>query len=219
MKSKLTTLIFLLILLLGCKKEQDPDRIRATLFSSKTIYENTLIGTWIEISKSEYEALASKLKNVTRSGTNEESFSHSSDNFESNTEMTYVQNDGNTLPKGSYLFAFKLSLASGSNTGIKVKLSSTAANSGFSDVGSDLPEHSAGEHYFVLKGNSAPTSDIGYLGIYISKSKLNLKNNIPGMGKYYYGLWNSNAPNSTPIFDDEGVVLLYQGLSTTTLQW
>ncbi len=213
------SLIFLTIVfvtLAGCKKEET-DKLLANLSTSKAAYEAAANGTWIEITSTEYNSLASSLSNVTRSGTNEADYiTASTGAFETNpSAWTIAQDDGNTIPTGSLLFAVKINTATASSTGAKVKISSTSSSAGFSDVGTALPTHAIGEHYFLIKGNTTETTATGYLGYYKPNGSTIMRNSILGKGAYKFESGDANTLTGT--YTD--IVFLYQGLSTTTKQW
>jgi hypothetical protein len=210
------TILLLVLVLFGCKKEtKNTDKIIDILTTSRANYEAATLNTWIEISAAEYDKLASQLDNITRSGTSEADYTNNTVSTEtSEFGWTFAQNDGNTMPNGSYLIAIKINVAEIINAGSKVKLSSTSVTTGFSDVGNALPSLPAGERFLLLKGGSSKTTNIGYLGLYKTSGRI-IGNNIEGKGKYSFENGNSNAPGDLYA----NLVFQYQGLSTTTIQW
>lgn len=217
MKNKtLFILLFLFVSIAGCKKE-DTDKILGSLSTSKSSYEAAANGSWIEITNAEYSSLAASLSNVTRSGTSETDYiTATTGAILTNTgSFTIAQNDGNTMPSGSYLFAVKINIGGGTNTSSKVKISNTSASAGFSDLGTVLPSHTTGEHFFLLKGNATATTSIGYLGYYKPSGAAIYRNSVAGKGSYQFE--NNDSNTLSQAFT--GIVFLYQGLSTTTKQW
>ena len=222
MKKVSFSLILLLFLFItGCKKEDgtpvETDKIKTSLSTTKATYESATSGSWIEITSTEYNSLATTLTNISRVGVSEADFTNVAVNVASSSGIyTLAQNDGVTMPTGSYLFAFKISINTGTNTGAKVKVSNSAVSNGYSDLGSLLPNHGVGEHYFVLKGNAVATTNVGYLAYTISSGvKINFKD-IVGKGSYYYVTSDANTLTNSTI---GGAVFLAQGLSTTVKQW
>ncbi|MDB5226316.1 MAG: cadherin repeat protein [Bacteroidota bacterium] len=217
-----SALLFILILT-SCTKSTtttapvETDKLKLNLTTTKAAYVAAASGSWIEITAAEYNTLATTLTNVTRSGVAEADYTNVAPNNASGTgTYTIAQNDGATMPTGSYLFGFKISINTRTNTGAKVKISNTSVGTGFADVGSVLPDQAPGEHYFVLKGNSTATTSTAYLGFTIS---LNVKMNykvIPGKGSYYYEF--SDASTLTNFISNDAVFLA-QGLSSTVKQW
>ena len=220
MKNKAFIMMALMLIsLVACKKETTKkDGILSALSTTKTAYQSATSGSWIEVTSAEYNNLASTLSNITRSGTSEADYqtvSTTSPGITNVNAWTIAQNDGNTLPTGSYLFAVKIKTATATNTGAKVKLSNTSVNAGFADVGSVLPPHAAGEHFFVLKGNATATTSTAYLGLFKPLGATIVVGPLTGKGNYSF---ETGDVNSLPS-NFGGIVFLYQGLSTTNLQW
>ncbi|MDB5226317.1 MAG: cadherin repeat protein [Bacteroidota bacterium] len=218
-----SSLLLCILIATSCKKSTttttpvETDKIKLKLSTSQAAYIAVGTGNWIEITAAEYNALATGLNNVTRAGVTEADYTNVAVSSTSSSGLyTIAQDDGATMPTGSYLFAFKISINSGTNSGAKVKVSSTSVTTGYSDLGSVLPTHSTGDHYFVLKGNTIATTATGYLAYtYAAAATINFKT-IPGKGNYSYGTGDVNVlPSSTT----NDVVFLAQGLSTTVKQW
>lgn len=219
-KAVFSSLLLFILIATSCKKSTTPtetDKIKAALTNFQPAYLAAADGAWIEITETEYNKLATTLTNVTRSGVTESDYTNLAPNSGSGLgTVTFAQNDGATMPAGSYLFAFKINIKEGTNTGAKVKISTVGVNTGFSDIGSVLPSHGIGEHYFVLKGNATPNASTGFLGYTLSENvRVNFKV-IAGKGSYYYEF----ADVSTMVHHvTNDAVFLAQGLSTTVLQW
>ena len=152
----------------------DVDFIRENLSTSQSAYDAASDGDWITVTEAEYNALATEISSVTRSGMPEDNFLISNttlgwSNYGHVTSLAGTSVDN--VPTGSYLFAFKF-IRHESNTSIesRVKLSETNETDGFVNVGTALPDasgNSSSIHYYVLKGNNtATTATNSYVGFY-----------------------------------------------------
>lgn len=152
----------------------DVDMIRNNLSTSQSTYDNASDGDWITVTGEEYNALATALSSVTKSGMPDADFLVSNatlgwSNFGHVTSLAGTS--VNKVPSGSYLFAFKfIRHESNNSTGSRVKLSETSETDGFENIGTALPDASGSSssiHYYVLKGNStATTATDSYVGFY-----------------------------------------------------
>ncbi|WP_299226581.1 hypothetical protein [uncultured Psychroserpens sp.] len=188
--------------------------------NSRAIYDSASPGDWIKISSSEYNILASTLKNVVKSGSTDEQY-----NFDdtispvsaSANGITMVNNNGVSMPIDSYVFAFKYNVTENNIQGAKVKafFYSCCPMTDNKNIGEALPMHNSGDNYFVLKGNSAPTSHAGIVGFFCPKK--------PGFKQLPYETNYLFNQSDAIYFSDQGAtesaLILYQGLSTTLKQW
>ncbi len=203
----------------------DLDDIAFRLTDSEQDYLDTDIGNWVLITEDEYNILASSLNEVTKLGTSDGQYD---DDIQTepaiNQGLTIINNNSLTIPSGSYVFAFKYHAYVNQTGGAvppienaKVKISETDIANGYYDLGFTLPTHENGDRFFVLKGNNTPTSALGYLGVCESDG-MGYKR-IEGTNVY------SNACAASDFFNKEdnaaagGLVVMYQGLSTTQKQW
>lgn len=189
------------------------DDISFYLSTSKAAYDAATNGEWVMITASEYNALASMLNQVSEIGTSDALYDGTSQSSNTNP-WTVVNDTGNEIPSGAYVFAFKYYINSGSNvTDFKVKLSETI-DAGYMDLGNPLPAHSGNSTsvHFVLKGNATPTNNQGYLGFY-KPSGVNM-GFTNALGNYYFA---NNDVNSG--FNSFTGYLFYQGLASTQKQW
>ncbi|CAM1340117.1 cadherin repeat domain-containing protein [Tenacibaculum aestuarii] len=198
----------------------DVDNIGALLSTSLTNYNAAASGEWVIITETEYDNLASNLSSITRAGTtvSEYSIPYSSAISNLNGSITVSNSTTNLIPINGYLIAFKYKVWNTTNaSGVKVKLSNSANNSGFSDIGSSLPTHSGNfeDVFFVLKGNNTPVASNSYLGFFQSTSTLLLFNPSTTNGSYYWGSSDASTLNG----QNNGKKVFYQGLSTTQAQW
>lgn len=198
----------------------DVDNIGALLSTSLTNYNAAANGEWVIITETEYDNLASNLSSITRAGTtvSEYSIPYSSAINNLNGSITVSNSTTNLIPINGYLIAFKYKVWNTTNaSGVKVKLSNSANNSGFSDIGSSLPTHSGNfeDVFFVLKGNNTPVASNSYLGFFQSTSTLLLFNPSTTNGSYYWGSSDASTLNG----QNNGKKVFYQGLSTTQMQW
>ena len=143
----------------------DVDMIRNYLSASLHDYDQTSDGLWVIITEAEYDALATGLSAVTRSGMPENNFliSNTSDGWSNFGHVTSLAGTSvDKVPTGSYLFAFKfIRHESNTSAGSQVKLSETSATDGFVNIGPALPTASGSSssiHYYVIKGNSSATT-------------------------------------------------------------
>ena len=198
------------------------DDIRAFLTDdSRTAYDNADDGEWIVVTENEYNNIANNLADVNRRGNSEFVFDLSgTDIFITGPDFTLTVEDvpnadTNTpnLTAGEYLYAFKYFTTANNFGGTNVKLSETSNQEGFAIIGTNLPGHNIGFNYFVLKGNNAPTANVGYLGIY-ETSSIGYRI-IPGSSFFFENgdssfISNPGAPNRA---------YLFQGLTTSIKQW
>lgn len=143
----------------------DVDMIRNYLSASLHDYDQTSDGLWVIITEAEYDALATGLSAVTRSGMPENHFliSNTSEVWSRFGHVTSLAGTSvDKVPTGSYLFAFKfIRHESITSAGSQVKLSETSATDGFVNIGPALPTASGSSssiHYYVIKGNSSATT-------------------------------------------------------------
>ncbi|WP_299226587.1 hypothetical protein [uncultured Psychroserpens sp.] len=200
------------------------DDIEYFLTTTKQTYIDAADNTWLLITEEEYNLLSTALNNVTKSGTTDMQYdSDVQTDPPINEGLTIINNNSEIVPAGSYLFAFKYYAFSHPFFGqvpideAKVRLSETDIANGYYTIGSTLAPHDEGNQYFLLKGNATPINNIGYLGICESDG-IGYKR-IAGTNVY------SNACASSDYFNKEnnqavgGLVVMYQGLSTTLKQW
>ncbi|MGB5419561.1 cadherin repeat domain-containing protein [Algibacter sp.] len=193
------------------------DNIALLLSTSLSNYNAASIGDWIIVTETEYDNLANNLNNITRAGTTVAEYSNT---YSSQTTGALIfSNYTNTalIPNNGYVIAFKYKVYIATNkTGVKIKQSSTANNTGFSDLGNALPSHSGSSQdiFFVLKGNNTPVTANGYLGFDQPGGSMFLYNITSGNGAYWA---SSNASSLNGQFANQQV--FYQGLSTTQMQW
>ncbi len=187
------------------------DDIWAFLSASREEYEVAEDGDWVPIIESEYNDLANYLAEVTKSGATDAHFS-STASLVSFQAATVANDNGNTIPSGSYLFAFKNYSWANNAGNSKVKISEGDAGGPYMNVGSTLPLHNDEYNFFVLKGAESSTSAEAYLGMYASVNPA--YRNISGTS---YRWNNSDTDNLDNSSIDQ--VFLYQGLSTTLKQW
>ncbi|WP_298758050.1 cadherin repeat domain-containing protein [uncultured Psychroserpens sp.] len=191
----------------------DIDDIAAFLNNSRTAYDNAADGQWISITESEYNDLANYLAQVTKSGATDNHFS-STANIEQNSGNSLLANrNGDTMPEGSYIFAFKHYSWANNVSGSKVKLSQGDEFGTYESIGTSLPEHNAEYNHFVIKGNATATSTEAHLAIFANNS-IGYKS-ISGTT---YG-WGDGGDTNMITNGNINAVFLYQGLSTTMKQW
>ena len=198
----------------------DVDAIASFLSTSQADYNAANNGDWIAITEAEYDMLANNLNEITRAGTTTAQYNNPTASILTALNGSHTLSNNTTtssIPANGYIIAFKYKIGNVSNdvTGFKVKQSITANNSGFSDLGNELPSHS-GTHqsvFFVLKGNSTPVTANGYLGFYHSSSSTSLFESTSAGGTY----WGSS--DTSNLNGQLSRKSLYQGLSTTEIQW
>ncbi|MBW1294018.1 hypothetical protein [Aquimarina litoralis] len=200
--------------------DEGKDRIEAILTTSRDKYTNATNGQWILITESEYNALANEMLDVSKSGVLESEYNESSNIITTTSSPTTLTNETETavMPANSYLFAFKYyAIQASDQPGLKVKQSSSGNLEGYADVGEPLPRHTASnqEVFFVLKGNDLPSIS-GHLAIFKPAGLTIGRKSTTDNNTYYFELGDTSSVSdktSTPL------KLLYQGLSTTTIQW
>ncbi len=191
---------------------QDVDDIWAFLNTSRSDYENASAGDWVWITESEYNDLANYLAQTTKSGASDNQiFNNTSvENYSGN--RTVANDNNNSIPSNSYVFAFKYYSWINNVSSNKVKLSQDDAGGPYFDLGNTLPEHNDEYNHFVLKGSNTPTSSEGFIGMYTAGA-IGVKDSNGNSYKWRNGdVENLDNTNS-------GIVFLHQGLSTTLKQW
>lgn len=188
------------------------DDILFFLSTSKQDYIDASVGDWILVTENEYNTLANSLNEVTKVATSDEDYDINITNITGANGWTVSNYNGEDVPNGSYVFAFKYDSRSNSVTDNVVKLSTTSISDGYFDLGGILPEHHSGENYFVLKGNSIQTENVGYLGFYSSRGVVYKASST----KIRY---NNGGNTNTLAESPNNYIVEYQGLSTTQKQW
>ncbi|MCB9032289.1 MAG: hypothetical protein H6553_00470 [Chitinophagales bacterium] len=216
LKLNFIAIISLVVLVVSCKKDEEEsvDYLRENLSTSVATYDAASNGTWIEITETEYELLANNLNNTTKSGTTETLFDAVEN--QSGFHAFTLSNIGYPLPSNSYLFAYKYKLISTDTvTGYKIKIAEGRNDTLFTNV-TTLPKHvGAGTKCFLLKGASAKTTNMAYIGFYkpVSVRVGGLWTALTGEEYYYEDGDVSYLPYT---FDGYA---FYQGLSSTKKQW
>jgi len=190
------------------------DDIEFSLTESRQAYINAQAGEWIEVTAAEYDNLATNLNEVAKIATSDGDFDNTtlpSTVSTSAADTTIANNNGETMPSGSYLFAFKYT-SGGVATMMRAKQSSTTIDTGYENLGGNFPMSPAtGNHYLVLKGSNSPTAAEGYLAFY---SPLKSFRNYPSALIY-----SGNGDTNTLADLQSNNLFLYQGLSSTQKQW
>ncbi|WP_299886716.1 hypothetical protein [uncultured Lacinutrix sp.] len=191
------------------------DDIWAFLNTSRTAYQNAAPNTWVKITQSEYENLEDYLSNVNQIGTvNGQASANATVSYDSSL-YTYANNNGITVPAGSYVFAFSYRVGENAVTNSKVKISSTSVSEGYEDLGGNLPSHNSGYNYFVIKGNNVPVSTESYLAI--SAKYIAYRTGVSNY-TFKYSDQGTDADLNTLPYNWNGIAY-YHGLSTTLKQW
>lgn len=217
-KLNLLIVAFVALLTFSCSKDDGPApiTIESTLTTSKQAYQNANDGEWVAITELEYKKLVSDLDNISKVGNSDEMYT--SDDTPSSTggnPYTFVNDNGATIPKNSYLFAVKFYSTNENASGTKVKVSSTSITEGYNDLGNVLPNHGKGHLHFVLKGSNNPTTNTGYMAMYENGSVIGLGNN--DSSKYYEK--SGDVLNFTNTNVKTKMYYMFQGLSATKKQW
>jgi len=193
----------------------DIDDIWAFLNTSRTAYENAAPNTWIKITQSEYSDLGNYLSNVNDAGTtNGQASATATVSYDSNL-YTYANDNGITIPSGSYVFAFSYRVGTDAVTEGKVKMSSTNVSEGYQDLGGFLPSHNTGYNHFVIKGSNTPTTTESYLAV--SSVYIAYRTGVSNYTFKYSDIGATADLNTLP-YNWNGIAY-YQGLSTTLKQW
>ena len=193
----------------------DIDDIWSFLNSSRSDYENASNGDWVMITESEYNDLANYLNETTKSGTSDTDMFSSGSIAPAGSPFTIANNNGETLPEGSYFIAFKYYSWDNNVVSNRVKLSTSGIAGPYENIGDALPEHNSEYNYFVYKGTNNAISATGHLAIYESVSMG--YRNISGNSGYWYANGDSNTLDTEA--NTSNATFLYQGLSTTQKQW
>ncbi|WP_299125854.1 hypothetical protein [uncultured Winogradskyella sp.] len=191
----------------------DIDDIEFHLTESKQAYKDADAGNWILITENEFNTLVTELNEIRKVATSDVQYNANSTTYGANSPSTWANNNGLTIPENSYVFAIKYNAFEDNNSSTRIKQSISDIAGDYENVGSTLPNHNSGENYFVLKGNTLETSNIGFLSIY-SPNKIGFKVNPesiyacePGEVSFFYNI------------DLTSSLIMYQGLSTTQKQW
>lgn len=190
----------------------DVDDISAFLSDSRSAYESATVGDWVPIIESEYNDLANYLAEVTKSGATDAHFANTLSITSHHGGATVANDNGNTLPVGSYLFAFKYYSWANNVVSSRIKLSQGDASGPYEHIGNTLPEHNDEYNFFVLKGADTALGSTGYLSMYAS-----LNPGWKAISGTSYKWVNGDLTNLDNT--SSGAVYLHQGLSTTIKQW
>lgn len=193
----------------------DLDDIWSFLNSSRTNYENASNGDWVIITESEYNDLANYLNETTKSGTSDSDMFSSTSIAPASSPYTVANNNGLTLPEGSYFIAFKYYSWDNNVVSNRVKLSTSGITGPYENIGTVLPEHDSEFNHFVYKGNNSAIGTTGHLAIYESVS-LGYRI-ISGNNGYWFANGDSNTLDTEA--STSNATFLYQGLSSTQKQW
>ncbi|WP_299712097.1 hypothetical protein [uncultured Tenacibaculum sp.] len=192
----------------------DVDGIVPLLSTSKQKYTEAANNDWIEITESEFNAIKNKLGEVSVVATTDEQYDQMDFPLPPPPDAkTFVNNNGVDIPAENYLIAVKFFSVGTNVTGTKVKVSSENIRTGYTDLGSDLPEFNGEDVFFVIKNNELKFNNESYLAIYDSQGII---------GNYDFGvLTNYTRFSETNNFDPQVAsgYYPYQGLSTKKLQW
>ena len=190
------------------------DDIASFLTDSKQDYLNAQTGDWLEITEAEYNNLALSLNEVNKVATNDADYDNISNPSTISTtgaDTTIANHNGETMPSGSYLFAFKYTSGGVTNT-LRAKQSSASIDTGYENIGGNFPMSPAtGDHYLVLKASNSPTSAEGFLALY---APLKTFRNYPSVI-----IHSGNGDTNTLPDLQSNNLFLYQGLSSTQKQW
>jgi len=180
--------------------------------STRIAYENASEGDWVWITESEYNDLANYMFNINKSGASDDQLFNANPLQFFVGALTLANNNGLTIPKDDYFFAFKYYTQASDVTGCNVKLSETFLEGPFSNIGGVLPEHGSEFNHFVLKGVGNKVTAESYLGMYASLAPALKTDNSSTI---YTGSGNTSTLDNSI----DGRVLLQQGLSTSLIQW
>ena len=197
----------------------DIDNIRTLLSTSQANYDAVANGEWVQISEAEYNNIANNLMAITRAATTEGEYASTiySGITSTNNSVTVANSTTSLVPANGYLIAFKYKVWDSTNViGLKLKLSSSGNNVGFSDFANPLPTHSGNNEdvFFVLKNNNTSVNANSYLGFFQSNSSILLYEDTTTSGAYW------NIPDSSDLvatYNNRNI--FYQGLCTTQMQW
>lgn len=190
----------------------DIDDLLHFLSASKQSYMDASTGDWILVTENEYNTLANSLNEISKVATSDEDYNINITNITGANDYTVTNHNGETVPNGSYVFAFKYDSRSNDVTDNVVKISTTSISEGYTDLGGVLPSHNMGENYFILKGSNSQIDDVGYLGFY---SSLGVVYKASPTKIRYNSSGNTNSLTESP----NNYIVEYQGLSTTQKQW
>ncbi|NAS29765.1 hypothetical protein GTQ40_02170 [Flavobacteriaceae bacterium R38] len=192
------------------------DDIAHFLNVSRSDYLKTPAGQWVKITENEYNILAESLNHVTKSGASDLDYDNETILTEpSANNISIANNNGQVMPKESYVFAFKYFAYDDDTEGVRLLQSTTSSISHFyTALSAIIPAHGSGDNYFVLKGNNFRINgDIGHTGLY-SLNRIGFKR-IPNRN---YNITPNEDFGVLRVPRSDGVYI-YQGLSTTQIQW
>lgn len=199
----------------------DADLILQNLTDSKDVYTAATDGQWIQITESEYNALASNLSDIAKSGLVDSEIVTSSNVIQTTSSPSTLSNETQTavIPTGHYLFAFKYyAVKAQDQPGLKVKVSNTTNTNGYEDIGAPFPKHSGEnqEVFFVLKNSSNVSNQQGYLALFKPAGLVMGRKTSVDENSYFIELGDNTSISDR---SDTPLKLLYQGLTTGTKQW
>ena len=179
---------------------------------SRANYESASDGEWVLIRNSEYNDLANYLINTSKDGASDDHLFNGSSPSSGTSDRTISNDNGENIPNGNFVFAFKYYSWFNNVVSSRVKISGDDASGPFEYLGGILPEHQSGFNHFVLKGVSEGTTTESFLGMYTSGGI-----GIKGITGTTYKWRNGDVENLDNTAS--GTLYMYQGLSTSLKQW
>lgn len=189
----------------------DIDDIESFLSTSQADYTAAADGDWVIITEAEYDNLANMLNQITKVATSDAEYDNAIAIGTSSANFTIANNNGHDVPNSSYVFAFKFNAQTDASTNNKVLISTTNDIIGpYSVLGNTLPATTIEDQFYVLKGSNNLTTSSGFLGFYNSNT----------MGFKSTGECGFTSGESLNLsISNSCIIALYQGLSTTQMQW
>lgn len=188
----------------------DADDLLTLLTTSKQAYEDETSG-WVEITETEYNKLVERLQDVEKAGVSDTDYNMSGEPFQTAGGLTVTNSNNIAMDPGTYFFAFRYYAVEDNSVQVRPKVSEQSPTSGYVGRG-PLPEHDAGDRFFVSKGENYQVPSTSFLGLY-SPNSMGWRSNSANEMYYRFGNGSSltNGVN--------GVQVLIQGLTTTVKQW
>ncbi len=189
----------------------DMDNIMSSLSTSQADYTAATDGDWVIITEAEYDNLANMLNQITKVATSDAEYDNAIAVGTSTPNFTIANNNGHDVPNSSYVFAFKFNAQTDASANNKVLISTINDITGpYSVLGNTLPASTTEDQFYVLKGSNNLTTSSGFLGFYNSNT----------MGYKSTGECGFTSGESLTLgISNSCGLMLYQGLSTTQMQW
>mgnify|MGYP006281135979 CR=1 FL=1 len=182
--------------------------------SGQSAYDAAATNNFFAVSSADYAAVASGLTSVSKYGLNDSVVAESSGGWSANYAQAFPSTIG-TVPAGEYIIGFQAK--GGTTVGTVTPLNSTTFRGTYSAI-ANSPATVSNTRTYYLRKPSAATAAISYIGVvYSTTAPLTVTTfNVPVAQQASY---DGSSPYSGPWTTWNANLLIFQTLTTPTLQW